>query len=235
MSDSNETPSSEEAAQEATPSGAYADLLSGIKDGDRQKYNTVEDALNSIQPSQEFIAQLKSEKADLQQQLEAAQAKAQEAKTVEDLMSKINETERQADQPSSEQTFDEGKMVAMIQAQMERTQRESVARQNSEVVMKAFQERHGEKAAEAYNQMAQDAGLTGDMLKTLAETSPKVVLQLAGFDQKASMPGKTESTVRTEGFGDPKNLPSAKVKMVGATSQELVDAWKNTEVIVNSR
>jgi hypothetical protein len=227
----DETPGSEtEAVQETdntqttAPEGAFADLLSGIKEGDRQKYTSVEDALKSITPAQEHINRLEAENAELKR-------KAEEAKTIEELMSKL-ESETKVDQPVG-QTFDESKVAALIEAQLERKQQESVSRQNTEAVMKAFQERYGEKASEAYNQMAQEAGLTSDMLKNLAATSPKVVLKLAGFDSKPSMPGKTESTVRTEGFGASKVLPSAQVKMVGSDTNQLVNAWRATEAIVN--
>lgn len=225
------TPAATPSSEGNPSSGAFNDLLKDIKDGERQKYDSVESALASINPAQEHIKRLEEENAQMKERLS-------EAKTVEALMAKLEESKAtsQNNQSQSEQTFDMNKLREFVHSELSATEAQKAAKANVQKVMQAFQEKYGDKAPEVYNKMAEEAGVSGDFLRQMAETSPKAVLRLAGLEGSAQprIPGKTENSVRSEGLSAPKVVESARVKMVGATSDELTNAWRATAAVVNS-
>ena len=65
-----------------------------------------------------------------------------------------------------------------------------------------------------------------EQLNTLAVTSPEAVLKLAGIKKPASV-GKPTSTVNTQGsFSQPQTELSAKVPLVGASTKDVLNAWR---------
>ena len=226
----SETPSSEGAAEiAAKPEGAFNELLGGIREGERQKYNTVEDALNSISPAQEHIQNLEAENARLKEE-------AEKSTSIDKLMAKLEEkTSSQTDQSQDKQVFDDSKLTELMDARLTARDKEQVAKQNVDTVVQAFSSKYGDKASEVYNKVASDAGIDGDTLKMLAEKSPQAVLQLAGLGNEAtqSQPAHTQSQHRSESFSGSRDKPSARVSMTGYTTADLVSAWGATKELVN--
>lgn len=219
--ESTETPSSE--AQ--PPEGAFADLLGSIKEGDRQKYTSVEDALKSIEPAQTHIRTLEEEN-------EALKKKVEEATKLEELMAKLEEKKatKVADQPEGA-LFDESKLSEIIRGELTAKERADQERANMNTVKSAFEGKYGDKAEEIYNKVAQESGLGGDELRNLAARAPQAVLKLAGLsgERQEKQPSPTRQTVRTESFGSEQEKPSARVPMVGYTTADLISAWRATQ------
>ena len=220
-----ETPS-----PEGTPQpNPFADLLGEIKEGDRQKYSTVEDALKAITPAQQHIKTLEEENAALKE-------KVTQVASIEQLMAKLEEkATSQVNQPQGEQVFDESKLDALLDSRLTKREQDAIKKSNKDKVIAAFQDKYGDKAAEAYNKLATESGVGGDFLAEMAERSPQAVMQLAGLGgpKKPSQPSSLESQFNSEALRSNQDKPSAKVRMTGYTSDELLNAWKNTAPIEN--
>lgn len=188
--------------------------------GDGKKYSSVEDALKSVPHAQKHIQTLESE-------LAAAREELAKRRTAEELLDEIKSgIQPQATPAGSE--FDQDKLLQLVDQTLEYKEKQKAAKGNAESVASKFTEKYGAKAEEVYNTVARESGLTVQQLNSLAASSPKIVLKLAGLEgTSAPVAGKTSSTVNTEALNktvDPNTL-SARVKQ-GATTKDLVNAWK---------
>ena len=220
---------SEENGNEEVLPNAFDDLLNDIKEGDRKKYNSVEDALKSITPAQQHIKALEEENQRLK-------GEADKAKSVDELLAKLEEkANKKEDQPQGGQVFDESKLSELVTKTLSDRETKQRADANVDAVIDAFKTKYGDKAEEAYNKVAREAGIDGDTLKELARKSPLAVLRLGGFDApaKANQPLPTKSNIRADAFETHKDTPTARVPMVGYSSKQLVDAWRATKPIEN--
>lgn len=189
--------------------------------GDGKKYSSVEDALKSVPHAQKHIQTLESE-------LAAAREELAKRKTAEELLDEIKSgIQPQATPAGSE--FDQDKLLQLVDQTLEQKERQRAAKTNAESVASKFTEKYGQKAEEVYNTVAKESGLTIQQLNSLAASSPKIVLKLAGLEGvSAPVAGKPNSTVNTEALNNTKvdaNQLSARVKQ-GATTKDLVNAWK---------
>ena len=188
--------------------------------GDGKKYNSVEDALKSVPHAQKHIQTLESE-------LAAAREELTKRKTTEELLDEIK-SGIQPQITSAGSEFDQDKLLKLVDQTLEQKERQRAAKTNAETVANKFTDKYGQKAEEVYNTIARDSGLTVQQLNSLAASSPKIVLKLAGLEgTSAPVAGKPTSSVNTETLGnkqDPNQL-SARVKQ-GATTKDLVNAWK---------
>jgi hypothetical protein len=188
--------------------------------GDGKKYSSVEDALKSVPHAQKHIQTLESE-------LAAAREELTKRKTTEELLDEIK-SGIQPQITSAGSEFDQDKLLKLVDQTLEQKERQRAAKTNAETVASKFTDKYGQKAEEVYNTIARDSGLTVQQLNSLAASSPKIVLKLAGLEgTSAPVAGKPTSSVNTETLGnkqDPNQL-SARVKQ-GATTKDLVNAWK---------
>lgn len=230
--ETTETPGSEAPVTESnTSSDTFDTILSGIKDGDRQKYKTVEDALGSIPHAQSRIK-------ELEDQTEEMAKKLAESQSVETLLAKLEEKATKDTNPDTNQSFDESKLDELIESRLVAKEHQTKATNNLQTVIDSFKTKFGDKASEVYDQTAANTGMTIDQLKSLSETSPEAVLRIAGISGSTKsdngIPPRTENSIRSEALGGNQTLPSARVAVVGATSDDLTSAWIATEAIVNS-
>jgi hypothetical protein len=187
--------------------------------GDGKKYRSVEDALKSIPHAQTHIQNLENEMKQLRE--EVAKRKAAE-ELLEDLR---NNPPMQQNTPTQQSPDIYQTVEAVITAR----EQQSRAKGNIEAVIGAFSSAFGDKAETQFVHLAQENGLSVQELNKLAATSPAAVLKLAGLGkQQPATPSKmTGSSVNTEGFQQGNQQPlSAKVPK-GATTKDLVNAWRN--------
>jgi hypothetical protein len=188
--------------------------------GDGKKYSSVEDALKSVPHAQKHIQTLESE-------LAAAREELSKRRTTEELLDEIKSGIQPQATPAGAE-FDQDKLLQLVDQTLEFKERQKSAKNNAESVASKFTEKFGSKAEEVYNTVARESGLTVQQLNSLAASSPKIVLKLAGLEgTSAPVAGKPNSTVNTETLNqkvDPTQL-SARVKQ-GATTKDLVNAWK---------
>lgn len=188
--------------------------------GDGKKYSSIEDALKSVPHAQKHIQTLESE-------LAAAREELTKRKTTEELLDEIKSGIQPQGTPAGTE-FDQDKLLQLVDQTLEYKEKQKSAKTNAESVASKFTEKYGQKAEEVYNTVARESGLTVQQLNSLAASSPKIVLKLAGLEGvSAPVVGKPNSSVNTEALNktvDPNTL-SARVKQ-GATTKDLVNAWK---------
>ncbi len=240
QAETTETPSSEtqenvtngntqEAPSNEQGSDTFDTMLSSIKDGERQKYKTVEDALGSINPAQDHIKEQAAEIAELKKKLE-------QSTSVDALMAKLEEKAAKETPPNDNQSFDESKLSELIASNLSKRDQQLKATNNLNTVIDAFKEKFGDKASATYDQVAAKVGMTIDDMKSLSERSPNAVLQLAGLagsSEETKQPVRTETQIRTEAFDASPNKNSSRFKMVGGSSGDLEQAWRNTKATIN--
>lgn len=220
------TPDTQEAPaqQEQTPQDAFADKLSAITNEDGSpKYSDVVQALDSIPHAQKHISTIEEENAALKAEL----AKAQAAK---EILEKAGSTNQQTESLTPEEVAKIAQQT--LQKQAEASQKEA----NVKAVNAKFSELYGNKANEQMRTIATEAGITVDAVKELAEKSPNAVFRLAGINAQSKLPGKTPGA----GVGDnfqpsQRDIPQPKSVMNGASTGQMVDAWRQAGEIVRNR
>jgi hypothetical protein len=191
--------------------------------GEGRKYRSAEDALKSIPHAQAHIRKLEEEQQALKEELA-------KRKAAEELLEEIKANGFKQETSSTAPIDIEGVVNKVISQK----QQQAVAQSNQAQVVAAFNAKYGEKGEEMFMQLAAETGTPVAMLNQIAATSPKALLKMAGFDSTPVPPGKTTSSVNTEGFTQaPTNL-SAKIPK-GASTKDLVSAWKNAGEISRSK
>lgn len=185
--------------------------------GSDKKYKSVEDALKSIPHAQSHIQKLEEEAAQLREELA-------KRKSTEELLDELKATGLPEKTPPA--TFDSESLVKVVEGVLSQREVQAKAKQNVESVIAAFNTQYGEKGPEMYKKVAEESGLHLESLNNLAANSPAAVLKLAGITQVSQTPGKTTSSVNTEAFKSQPTSSNIRVKPVGASTKDLVAAWK---------
>lgn len=185
--------------------------------GEGKKYKSAEDALKSVPHAQQHIETLESELAVVKEELS-------KRKTTQELLDEIKSGTRQEATPQAEVNQDT--LEQLVAQTLERREFAKTAKSNASIVAAKFTEKFGETAQTAYNQIARESGLTVQQLHNLAATSPNAVLRLAGLDAKVATASSSSGTINTQSLkGTPPDALSAKVPR-GASTKDLVRAWK---------
>lgn len=204
------------------PVDPFAQMLQNIKAEDgRQKYNTVPDALNALDHSQKYIAQL-------QAQIKELEVKAAQNVTMEQVLEKINAQPKE--QP---QTVPAGLTPDDVIKLMQQQEAQKKAEANTVSFINRFKALHGEKAKDVFYGKAAEMGLSHEQIESLVATSPQAVFSMFGIvDKPAStvMP----SGVNTAAMAQP-NAPQIKTVMGFVGDGELVDSWRQIKDTVNKQ
>lgn len=186
--------------------------------GDGKKYQSVEDALKSVPHAQKHIQTLESELATLKEELA-------KRKTAEELLEAMKSNVQSENTPPSVE-FDENKLIAIVNQSIEAKEKQLTAKQNASLVANKFTEKFGDKAEEAYNTLAKESGLTVQQFNSLAASSPKMVLKLAGIEEGKSVPpAHSSGTINTQNLNTKPAEASARVPK-GASTKDMVAAWR---------
>ena len=193
--------------------------------GEGKKYKSVEDALKSVPHAQKHIQALEEENARVKEELE-------KRRTAEELLDEIrNGITPTTPGQQAPVGIDPEQLETTLNVLLSRKEAAKTASANINLVVEKFTALYGDKTKgeEAFYNLAAESGLDPNALNQLAATSPNAIFKLAGFDLKKDPPvGKPNSTVNTQSLnqGKPEGQ-SAKVKMVGASTKEVTQAWKN--------
>lgn len=185
--------------------------------GADKKYKSVEDALKSIPHAQSHIQKLEEEAAQLREELT-------KRKATEELLEELKATG--LPEKTTQATFDSETLVKAVEGVLSQREVQARAKQNIESVVAVFNTQYGEKGPEMYKKVAEESGLPLASLNNLAANSPAAVLKLAGITQVSPTPGKITSSVNTEAFKPTPSTSNIRVKPVGASTKDLVAAWK---------
>lgn len=185
--------------------------------GEGKKYKSVDEALRSVPHAQKHINTLEQELSQLKEELT-------KRKTTEELLDEVKSGFLKGETTPSV-GYDQDKILETVSKVLEAKEAQKTASLNVNQVISAFNAKFGEQGPDMYKRLAAESGLTIANLNNLAANSPQAVLKLAGLTEKASIPGKIQSSINTE------SLPSGQQgvlssRVQGRTTKDMVSAWK---------
>lgn len=212
-------PTTQEAQKADSPAKAF-EIPTEAQEfvGEGKKYKSAEDALKSVPHAQEHIRTLETELAQVKEELT-------KRRTAEELLDEIKSGSQQ-ENTTQQAELDTDSLEQLVNQTLTKREQQATAKQNASSVANKFTEKFGDSAETSYQQIAKENGMTVQQLNNLAATSPNAVLRLAGLDGKpATSVAKPTGTVNTQALqGNPSEL-SARVPR-GASTKDLVKAWK---------
>lgn len=206
MSDQSVFSNQQEEQQEQAPlaqdqpqgGNTYSDQLKSItaEDG-RQKYDSVEKALEALAHSQSFIPTLQTEKSALEQELASMREELAKHKGVQEVVDSLTQHQPQGQEGNpSETQIGEEEVARIVQATLAKQEAERSVQTNTQKVNDALVSTYGDKAAEVVAQKAKELHTTPQALGELAANNPDIVLTL--FKTKSSTPQLTSTSVRSD-------------------------------------
>lgn len=248
MADQADTIFGEESPTQSTVENTTADQPTGdqpiVKDpvapaipedlsgwiGEGKKYSSLEEALKSIPHAQQHISTLENDNKAFKEQIE-------KVKSMEELLEQIKTQQAPKDGNTNPQvSYDaddllsklSGQLDSLVEQKLTLKNQQEVQSKNTKTVVDSFKEAYGDKAEEAYNRLSEDIGMDVATLNSLASTSPKALLKMAGINSQKAPVISNKSTVNTEAFyTNANNQPQqAKPVMFGASSSEVQAAWR---------
>jgi ribosomal protein L16 Arg81 hydroxylase len=182
----------QQAAPQATPEQAvtpptdnvFSDQLKGItaEDG-RQKYGTVEKALEALSHSQTLIPTLQQQVTALEQEKTQLREELAKTKGVQEVVDSLAAQQQQAQEvtPPAAQ-FGADDVVKILEQRSTATTQQGNAQKVNDALVSTF----GSKAAETVANKAKELNTTPQALELLAKTSPEMVLALFNTKQPAA-------------------------------------------------
>jgi len=198
--------------------------------GEGKKYRSVEDALKSIPPKEDFIEQLKRENEELRGKLE-------EASTVDDILGKIGQSKeeeqqaQQAEQTRKEEQYqlNQEDIAKIIDSRISEREQHQTAQQNISSVVDKMTELYGERAEEVYNKRAEELNVPVEWLNETAARSPNAVYELFGIGKKdKANPSKLTSSYNSESINQPQKKEH-KTIMWGASTDDVMSNWRSAK------
>lgn len=213
----------------------FADKLSLIKNEQGEpKYKSVEDALEALAHSQQFIETLKTEKQSIQEQLDAAKVEVDKRSSVEDIVARLTNNNSPKDVNKDDppkQTLDENTVKEMVSSLLSNRENETKQQANAQTVYNTLIKEYGDKAQEVVNQKARELNTTPEQLGEMAKSNPTLVLTLlSGNKIQSGNPSK--STIHSQPNSPTPNeipKPNRSVMRGGMNSKEVVDYWNQVK------
>lgn len=244
--DNNETKetktnSENDTSQNKNVDDIFSDKLKSIVNEDgEQKYKTVEDAIEALKHSQEFIKTLKTEKSEIETKLQSMSGELEKRQSVEDvvnrLMNKTQTSEPKSD-PTPVDSLNEEKVIDLVKGVLQENNKTTQQENNLNTVLSNLTEKFGDKAKQVVQTKAKELDMTPDDFKELAKTKPNLVLRLfEGAEvEKTKEPVKSAYTTQTN--ITPKNeMPKFEGSLLrGKSNGELIDAMKQLKNYTNKR
>ncbi len=194
--------------------------------GEGKKYKSVEDALKSIPHAQSHIQKLEEEMKQMREELT-------KRKAAEELLEEFKVSGVTQEKPSSP-ALDTNQLAALVDQTLEQREAKKIAENNIKSVIDSFNAKFGESAPQMYEKIAADNGLSVQFLNSVAAKSPEAVFRLAGiYDKPQAVAGKTAGSVNTAALQQAQQPQTLSAKLPkGATTKDLVSAWKNAGQMV---
>lgn len=204
-------------------------LLTQIKnERGEQKYKSVEDALNALKHSQEYIPQLNQRLSQTEAELEAARAAAARVEEVEATVARLLSKEN-VSSTTTPVVVPEDKVAEIVQSVLQRTKTQEIEQMNQQAVVQAVASRFGTEADKYFYGKASELGFTAEQINRLSATNPKAVLSLLGLNEPApaknSVVPQSKSGINTDGFQPQQNSfigRNTKGILVGATTNDVL-------------
>jgi hypothetical protein len=219
------TPPSQEQVTQPTGDNVdpLADLLKTITDPDgRQKYDSVEKALESMPHAQTHIQTLEDENRSLKAEKEALGSQADKITQLEETIKQMAQNRSTSEEPSGN-GLDEQAVADLIGNVLTQRETQSTIKANQEAVANALASKYGDKAEQMYNDKAKELGIPVAELNRLAGTSKQAVLAWFG-DVKPTAPAPSTGSINTDGYRSTTKEKPANPLLMG--NNNLMDAWE---------
>ena len=175
----------------------YQDMVRGIVTTDgRQKYATVSDALNSLQPKDEHILRIEAENADLRERLDTAA-------TAQDIANQIATSTPPQQQTVATEGLTEAQAQELVDQRLQHLKLSDTKQANRDNFNSTLQGVYGDKTVEVFTSALQSSGLTRESLANLAEQSPAAAIKVLGLEKEVKTAPVNTSTT------SPGTVPSA--------------------------
>lgn len=221
------------------PSGDnYADQLMSIKnERGEPKYKTVQDALNALKHSQDYIPQLSDKLRQQEQELAEAKAAAVKIAELENTLKALTQNNNKPDSPPAPPGLSAEQVADLVSQTLTRQQQETVSQQNLDTVIATVTKAFGDKSEEVFYGKAKELGMSVAEINTLAAKTPTAALKLLGLDTTTSAPPPaSNNAINTSAF-QPKQdtfvTKNAKPTLIGATSADLREESVNSRKMVD--
>lgn len=221
----------------------YADLLGSVKnERGEQKYKTVEEALNALKHSQDFISTLQGEKRELENKFTGLSGEVEKLKGLESVVQElISGKPKETEKPSVPNGLDVESVQELVRKTLAIEESAKTQKANQSAVAKRMVELFGSEKAEAeFYSRVESLGLGRAEVNELAGKSPTAVFKLLGVDTVDSKPSmfssKPGSTINTEGLTpQPQTFLKRNEKgvLTGATSGELLEEFRASKSLVD--
>lgn len=217
----------------------FEDLLGMVtnENGER-KYRDVPSALQGLQHAQTFISQLKSENAQLKQEMEGLRIQTQKIAELEQTIKTLTaNVQNPPEQRPEGAVLNEQTLAEILDRKLSEREREAQRAANISKVVNSVREKFGDKAEEVFYGKAKELGMTVAEINELASKSPTAVLGLIGVSQAPAQPFKSPVTPgsNTEGYTPPSEtfVKSNAGVLLGASYQELVAEKNNATKMID--
>lgn len=203
----------------------FSDQLKAItaEDG-RQKYGSVEKALEALSHSQTLIPTLQQQVTALELEKQTLREELAGSKSAQEIVEELAKHQQQGQEGNPSEThFGEEEVAKLIQATLDKRAQEQTTVSNTAKVDNALKAAFGEKAPEIVLAKAKELNTTPEALGALAATSPDMVLAL--FQAKSTSPSPTSSSYNL-GFNEPKKEELGRPEkslMAGASSKDVAE------------
>lgn len=218
--------SGQPAQQQPVQSNPFANQLAGIVNEEgKQKYETVDKALEGLANAQSYIPQLKDQVSQQEAEINKLRAELEQRQSVEEVVSRLAPSQPQVEPqatPQETQGLSEEKIAEIVQQKLVQNQQQSVQSENKNKVNSSLIAKFGDKAGEVVSTKAKELNTTPQQLEQMAATNPEMVLAL--FNTQATSGVKpTSGSVNIPPTAPTEQAPlerPAKSLLSGATSAE---------------
>lgn len=214
---------------ETPPTNPFDDQLKAfVNEAGEPKYKDVNAALNALKASQEFIATLKSEKTQVEQDLLKAREELTKLGSIDDYVNRLKEVtsdDQPKETPKAAGGLSEDQVAAILEKTLQAREVASVAQSNLKRVEEELVKTQGDQAPTFIKQRASELHMTVAQLKELSSKSPEAALTLLGVQSKKPItPISSTQAPKTETPSDGE-LPRFEqgVSRGGLTNKELVE------------
>lgn len=200
------------------------DLLDSIRTEDgRRKYESLDQALQSIPHSQDHIKKLESENREYKSTIEGMQEQLKKIKTLEETVEALAAHKKQEEAPKETPqaaTVSQEAVAEMVAKQLEGIKNQETAERNIATVSQKLTELYGSKVSEVVAETAKELGTTPEYLGELAKQNPQLVLK-AFANNKPKSPGTITSSYHTPEVKNENGLEKpTKSLLSGASSKD---------------
>lgn len=206
------------APAESQAPAALDTMLQSITAPDgRQKYSSVEAALQSIPHAQAKII-------ELQQNIESLQAELAQRKGVEQMLDALQQPAEPVIPQQPVAQLDPADIDSRIEQLLKQREQQAVAQQNLQTVEQTLTAQFGDKAKEVFASKAAELGVSVEYLMQQASQAPKLVLGQFAVAPQAPQAQPVRSTVMPP--SGPTVNPAIKPVMYGASTKDTVASYR---------